>query len=277
MILYHKMNSRQYLLVLAATIITGTPIGYAILMKRKMCVEYQIRNSRWNETILRVFYGKSEGECLLQCVSHPECVAYNTGHANGTCELVSLPLGNCVETKETEGFKFVSLSDCNGKVPWNVGRRNWTSDAPCLTWHLHYSYNFRGGGCPDGTLKDPRSWSCASLLPQRGLYLPGWCAAQHSYRVVTEQHQRALCPGAGYILKVAPGCPTTWLSYTVGDPLPSGAVRVSTWKDGTPLYLVMVKHGFNWYMGYLLSSVQRTFIITARMVSPRDVSILVFT
>ena len=254
------MSFRQNIFVIAFLIITGTPIGYAISRKRRMCVENQITNSRWDETILHVIYEISEKQCLWQCVRHPECMGYNTWHVNGTCELVSA-FGTCAEMKESEGSKYVSLGGCDGKVPWNVGRRNWTSDGPCLTWHLYYAYDFRGR-CPTGTVRGPAGWACASVLPDNSLYLPGWCADQHAYRVVNEEEQLAFCPGAGYILIVAPECPTVWQPYTVGDPLPPRAVSVSTWKDGSPLYLVAGVPAPNtgWYLGYLLPTVQRTFL-----------------
>ena len=269
------MSLRQYLLVLSIMIITGTPISHAILRKRQMCVEYQIRNSRSNETILRVFYGLSEGGCLRQCARHPNCTAYNMRHADGTCELVSA-LGTCAETTEADGSKYVSLGGCNGEVPWKVGRRNWASDEPCLTWHLHYAYNYRGD-CPSGTLTGPAGWACVALVPCNGLYLPGWCARRNAYRLITEQQQAGLCDGAGCILKVAAECPTTWQSYIVGDPVPPRAVNISTWKDGTPLYMVAgVPFPGKWYLGYLLPSVQRAFIYRQGVQSPTNVQILVY-
>ena len=234
------MNITQYFLVLFVMMITWTLIGYALLILRKirMCVQYQIMNSRWDETILHIYYGISEGGCLRQCARHPECMAYNMWHANGTCELVP-DIGTCAETKETEGSKFVSLGDCNGKVPWDVGRRNWTSDGPCLSWHIHYAYNYIGPSCPTGTIRGPFGFSCASLVPNKGLYLPGWSANQHNYRVVNDEQQKtSYCEGVGYIPKVAPGCSIAWQPYTVGDPLPPKVVNISTWKDGTSLYFV---------------------------------------
>ena len=272
-----KMNLRQCLLIISILMMIRIPIGYAISKKRKICVQYQIRNSRWTETILRIFYGISGGGCLRQCARHPECMAYNMRHANGTCELVP-DIGTCDETKETHGFKFVSLGDCNGQLSWNVGRRNWASDEPCLTWHLHYAYNSQGT-CPSGTLRGPGGWSCVSLVPNKGLYLPGWGAHYHAYRFSTEKQEARKCPGAGYILKVAPGCPTTWQLYTVGNPLPRRAINISTWKDGSPLYVVAgLKTSTNkWFLGYLMQSVQRTFIPRWRTESPTNVWILVYT
>ena len=60
---------------------------------------------------------------------------------------------------------------------------------------------------------------------------------------------------------VAPECPTAWQAFTVGDPIPANAVRVSTWKGGTPLYVVSKLFGGVSYLGYLLPSANRTFIL----------------
>ena len=273
-----KMNLRRCLLIISIMIMIRIPIGNAISRKRKMCVQYQIRNSRWTEIILRIFYGISEGRCLWQCTRHPQCMAYNMRHADGTCELLP-DIGTCAETNETEGSTFVSLGDCNGKVPWDVGRRNWTSDGPCLTWHIYYAYNYQGP-CPSGTLRGPGGWSCVSLVPNKGLYLPGWSANRRNYRVVNEEQQiTSYCDGVGYILKVAPGCSTAWQPYIVGGPLPPKVVNISTWKDGTPLYFVagLRLNNGDWYLGYLMHSVQRTFIPHNNMENPTNVTILVFT
>ena len=263
-----------YNIALYVAISVGITSVAVIIEKRRMCIDYQVRNSRFAANILRVFYGISEAECLLQCARHPDCVAYNMWHGNRTCELVP-GLGHCVETEEEEGSKFVGLGECDGEVPWDVGRRKWTSDGPCLAWQRHFATD-NEGSCPVGTQRGPGGWPCVSLLPNNGLYLPGWCANKRGYRVITEQQQGRICPGWGYVLLVSPGCPTTWQSYTVGDPIPSRAVKVSTWTDGTPLYVVA---GFppNYYLGYISSDAQRTLIFKEGLQSPTNVRILVFT
>ena len=262
-----------YNIALYVAISVGITSVAAIIEKRRMCIDYQVRNSRWADTILHVFYDISEAECLLQCARHPDCMAYNMWRGNRTCELVPA-LGHCVETEEEEGSKFVGLGECEGEVPWDVGRRNWTLHGPCLTWQRHFANNDEGS-CPPGTRRSPGGWSCVSLIPSNGLYLPGWGANKHGYRVITEQQHGRYCPGWGYVLIVSPGCPTAWQSYIVGDPIPSRAVKVSTWTDGTPLYVVA---GFpsGYYLGYILSDPRRTFIYKSGLQSPTNVHILVF-
>ena len=75
---------------------------------------------------------------------------------------------------------------------------------------------------------------------------------------------------------VAPECPTAWQAYSVGDPIPGEAVRVSTWKDGTPLYMVSKFLGGVSRLGYLLPSANRTFIVYMGLNSPMNVSLLVY-
>ena len=115
------------------------------------------------------------------------------------------------------------------------------------------------GSCPSGMVTNINGWACVALVPTKSLYLPGWYMG--AYRVITEDAQRVWWGGCGYILRAVPERPVPWQPYTVGDPLPSAAVTASTWKDGTPLYFVTQIFGGNFPIGYLLPSVQRTFIM----------------
>ena len=81
---------------------------------------------------------------------------------------------------------------------------------------------------------------------------------------------------AGYLLRVAPECATEWQDYRVGDPVPLQAVRVSSWKDGTPLYSVCARLGDGWFLGYYLPVVQRPFIMNKKTENPTFVRMLVF-
>ena len=187
-------------------------------------------------------------------------MAYNWFPGLSRCELLPA-LDPCDETEEQEGFIFVHLRDCNNTIPWEVGRRNWSAEAPCLSWRWFQSSQI----CPSDVLRDECGDFCAALVPHKGLYMPGWYSMQ--YRMVTEEAELVKC--YSYLLPVAAGCQTVWRDYKVGDPIPSQAVQVSTRVDGTLLYMVIHKSITG--TGYHLPPLQQTFIMMVITTSHKDV------
>ena len=261
-----------------AVILLCTVVSETIANNRKMCVEFSLMNSRWNQTILKTIPGVRNSECLVRCAHNPSCGAYNWIHANGTCELLPA-LGDCPgDSMEEEYSTFVHLSTCAGDKPWVVTRRNWSADATCLTWRRVDAF-VGVDSCAGDILRSPSPLACASIIPSKGTYLPGWYINGEEFRTVTKDAKPLVClgPGIGYLLRVAPGCPTDWIWYNVGETIPNNAVKVSIWKDGTPLYFVTsTDHTGFWHMGYLLPSIPQTFIYAWDVKSPTTVKILVF-
>ena len=225
-------------LIARAVILLCIVITKTMATKRKMCVEFSILNSRWNRTVLKSIPGVRKSDCLIRCAHNPSCNAYNWIHTNGTCELPAL--GDCPgESMEEEDSTFVHLADCTGHMPLVVARRNWSVDATCLAWRRVDAV--RGvDSCAGDIQRSSSHKACASIIHSKGTYLPGWYINREVFRTVTEDVKPLLCSGkgVGYLLRVAPGCPTDWVWYNVGEPIPTTAVQVSTWKDGTPLYFV---------------------------------------
>ena len=226
-------------LITCTVILLCNVIGETVVTERKMCVQFRILHSRWNYTVLQSIYKVQKADCLLRCVRNPSCSAYNWIHTNGNCELLPA-LGDCPgDSMEEEDSTFVHLADCTGHMPWVVARRNWSVDAKYLTWRQVDAFN-GVDSCAADILRSPSPKTCASLIPSKGTYLPGWYINREAFRTVTEDVKPLVCSGkgVGYLLRVAPGCPTDWVWYRVGEPIPTNAVQVSTWKDGTPLYFV---------------------------------------
>ena len=108
---------------------------------------------------------------MVHCARHLNCSAINFWSMTGTCEL--LPgIGDCAETIAKEGSTFVHLRDCSGRSSWEVERRNWSTDATCLTWEPHDAT--KDTECNSRVLRGPNRWYCVVLIPHKGLYLPGW-------------------------------------------------------------------------------------------------------
>ena len=270
----HSFVSMTFTIISILTILFVVPSRLSIKTFRR-CVAYRVLNSRWNDTVLSLIQSAGHSECMMQCARHQNCSAINIRSGTGTCEL--LPnIGDCMETQAEEGSTFVRIGDCYGRAPWLVERRNWSSDDTCLTWEPHDAT--KSARCPRGVLRDPSGRCCAALTPHKGLYLPSWYSSRGGFRMVTESGVPQTCLGAraGYLLRVAPECPTEWHDYSTGDIVPSQAVQVSSWKDGTPIYLISTLFRGRWYLGYYLPLVQRAFITAWTAWNPRFVRILVY-
>ena len=264
-ILNFRMKSMVY-----AAILVCMKLIQATANKRKMCVEYQVQNSRRHGVILDVIEKVEESECLQRCARIPECMGYNLWREEAKCELVP-SLFKCRETGEHNGSKFVQLGSCEGETPWVATRRNHSED--CLIWE-HRNADMGVGVCPEGALRAPNDGTCASITTNRGLYLPSWYADGDIFRAIKEPGKVIYCSRSGYVLIERPTCPVTWQSYSAGDPIPTEAVGVCTWKDGTPLYLVAALLSNKHITGYYLPSEKQTFFYRNGIKSPLQVKML---
>ena len=250
--------------------------GRAAITKRRLCVEYVQKDARYNKTILAAFENVTEFECVRRCARHLKCNAYNLLRGHGLCEILH-GLEACNETNYRHGFKYVHLGACEGHMPWAVGARSGTTSASCLKWYRPETLPVQA--CSAGMVTSPDQMACVALIFNKGMYLPGWFSQGiygGTYRVITEDGQPMWCYNHGHVLRVVPECPVTWQPYTMGDPLPSEAGTVSTWKDGTPLFFVTKFINTQWYIGYLLPSVSRSYMMAEISFSPTDVHILVY-
>ena len=255
--------------LLCVIIICGTMITTSLTSKLKLCVEYQVASSRVTDGILTVIYNSTRSKCIIQCARHPICRAFNMLHDRGTCELLP-DFGDCGEGSHHEGSTFIQLRLCRATVPWAVQWRNWSAEVTCLKWNLHDGTV----SCPTDNFRGPISYQCLALTPHKGLYLPSWQTSPKGFRIVTVDEHTRKCP-RGYLLAASPHCPVSWVAYKVGDPIPTRAVQVSTWTNGSPLYFVAVCN-VACYMGYYLPHTRRSYMMAGRVLNPGDVFILLW-
>ena len=239
-------------------------------IKKRLCVEYQIQNSRRSGSILDTIHNMDGPQCLLKCADNPECKAYNLWRENGTCELLP-KLKRCAEPVEHHGWTFIHLGPCLSRMPWTVGRFDRSAATSCLLWKRRDI----GPGimaCPANALWAPKTpGRCASVFPDKGFYLPGWYRDGTVVRMITGHGEAVRCKGSGYMLAERPECPVTWQEYTAGDLIPNAAVPLGAWKNGIPLYLVRAGE----YFGYYQPSAQTNFIHNGSTASPLEVDMLV--
>ena len=167
------METSQLITTAICIVYHGTALE--ITVKRRLCVEYKIWNSR-HTNILAIINGITESECFVRCVRYPDCMAYSMLQHNNTCELLP-QAGDCDETEEQEASTFVHLVEYQGLVSWAIGRRNWTQYSPCLAWQRFEAVRGQSR-CPAEILRSPGGWASATLTPNKGLYLPGFYSAR---------------------------------------------------------------------------------------------------
>ena len=246
---------------------SGRVITASLTFKLKLCVEYQVDSSRVTDGILTVIHNITRSKCIIECARHPICRAFNIWHAQGTCELLP-DFGDCGEGSHQEGSTFIQLRPCKASVPWSVEWRNLSvDDATCLKWTLHDGTL----SCPTNGFSSPKGNSCLGLTPHKGLYLPSWQAPSLGFRIVTVDEQTVRCR-RGYLLETSPDCPVSWIPFRLGDPIPTKAVEVSTWTNGSPLYFVFAIR----YYGYYLPYTGQSYIMAARVLNPTELLILVY-
>ena len=255
-----KKNILAIIYVYASSVISD-------ISKRRLCLSYRRESTRGDYTILHSTVVRGEHWCMIKCIRHPHCWAFNFLY-DGTCELLPT-LGACKEPRSQPNSTLVHLSKCDGETPVELSPRNWTEN-DCLTWIPH----IKDLPCPPGVLKSSSRNYCLSLIPWNGLYMPGWFQSPLGFRLVTENQQTQRCPD-GYLLISAVGCTFAWQHYTVGDPLPPNAVQISVWRDGTPLYSVQYHTIGGYYIGYYIPTTKKVYIMAWRVRSPIHVQMLV--
>ena len=251
---YYKMDITQKLIIVSSLFVVFFRLHFASTSttKSKRCIEYRVQDGRWNKKVLGIVTNITERDCLMQCVRNERCMAYNMWHRNGTCEWLP-QMGKCDEVEKQKDCTFVSLGDCTKEVPWITGRLEWVAESPCLKWQYFDSTL----ECPATYLRAPVGVYCVALIPQKGLYLPGWHRSDR-FRFITLDERPTRCT-SGYLLQVAPTCSMVWADYEAGDLVPERAVVGGTWKDGTPLYIVASDINNVWVVGYYRPYVKRFF------------------
>ena len=126
------------------------------MSKRRLCLSYQMEATRGDYTILHSTVVRGEHWCMIKCIRHPHCWAFNFLY-DGTCELLPTR-GDCKEPRSQPNSTFVHLSKCDGETPVELSPRNWTANA-CLTWLPHN----KDLPCPPGVLKSSSRHYCLSL------------------------------------------------------------------------------------------------------------------
>ena len=240
-----------------ALLVAVIQFGRSLTNKRKLCAEYIVigRQRQLTSLDLVTYINITEPECMMQCVRHPDCMAYNTWCHNGTCQLQTS--GHpCDELVKQKSSTFVKLRKCDRRASLKVETLSWNTYPSCVIWDRFDSKQ----KCPDEYLRGPDGALCIALVSIYGVYLPGWHQPNKNLHVVDMHGRKRICSDDGYLLKVATGCTAKWSTFTIGDPIPKGAVAGGSWTDGSLMYIVAAPYRY-WKTGYYMMSSGKPFIM----------------
>lgn len=243
--------------------------------KKKLCVEFRLQSSHGNYSLLQQTATREEHACMLNCIKHPICMAYNYWATTGMCELLP-PLPPCSETIHQPESIFVHLAVCNAIPSWEVGRFDWDLLGICRgkLW-----YNDTANWPDDSMLiiTDGIHKRVLSASPYKGLYLPRWILKDEpEFRFATEKGDRKKCANS-YLFINAGHCEYEWLPFTAGEAVPETAVVGGMWMDGSPLYIIRqdnVERGSG-HVGYYSPSTSLASIVAYVVHHPEHMNILI--
>ena len=242
------------------------------LSKRKLCVTFQIINSRGDYGELASMNGTMR-DCMLACGRLNNCSAMNYNTDSGVCELLP-EISECYRPAPQSGYIFRHLGACVGQepIPWGTEDEDLrVDDGERWKWSLQESVDGDYSVVAEFSRGNSRS---ASLAFHKGLYYPGWYADNGSgYRLITREGTQQNC-ASGYVLTSRNDVTYDWEAYTTGSAVPLNALQVGVWFDGQPLYLVKKNiDGREVFTYYVTGNVDVMFVMNG-VVMATDVYIL---
>ena len=243
----------------------------SLVTKRRLCVQYKKENYLLMNEYITESHVDTEDKCMVHCVRHNTCMAFNYHILNKTCFL--LPDGlHCLQPRSNNtSYLFVQLQPCKLQPVWLSLR------PPDHNWHWIETSD---PSYTAGTVKSTGVFSryVARSLYQ-GRYLLGWWRDDaHAFRLADPFTQQAIkCP-KGEFLVFPVSSSYVWTPYTAGDVLPDNALPVSQTTDGSPLYTVSYLYnpsiGTDRIFGFYNHHTRSTYVPLGSMIHPTKVNIL---
>lgn len=194
--------------------------------KQRFCIQFAMDSGRADYDIISTRSGLTKQACMIECVRHVDCMAFNYGHSGGLCEFFPA-ISACQEPGEAKGFVFFHLGQCEMNFTPCWGSPRLSSQWEAL------------GRSPDTSRLVAMGTRYVSMLFHKGLYLPGWFqSGEELHHIVTPgNYTMATCPD-GYFLTFPTPSDYAWIKYTAGDVIPDGAVTGGVWLNGLVLYII---------------------------------------
>ena len=244
----------------------------AVARKRRLCTDYEIQHYQSTDEPLQNYtHIGTRSLCMVQCVRHSDCWAFNYHPDSATCTL--LPAAGCMTLESQNGYLYVHLSDCNMVTVKEIHR------PPDGGWH--WARTNSPASRNDLIQLPGQKIRYVSRVYYDGLYLLGWYqpTSDTPFRAVSPEDNEAVnCPPeTGEFLAFNNTSDYRWQSYVAGDRLPNNAAVITYLRDGTPLYVV--KKSFPGTPGYELTGFydpvsEKNYFVNSGVVTPSAVKIL---
>ena len=202
------------------------------LLKKRLCFQYEIEDYNTSMTAFKKLPWMTRSTCFLECVRHQRggspCRGFHFRQEEGICEL--LPEENTCMAGNTEpGTTYVHLSDCKFVAPYRGLNPNpdplpWVRDPTTLEGTL----GFRS---PMGRVR------YVVRVLHKGMWLTGFGQFYKAYVAGPDGVNFTCRYNIQYINSSDP-VPYNWVSFSVGDAVPSLAIVAGYWPNGTSLYII---------------------------------------
>ena len=247
-----------------------TPVR-GLVTKMRLCVEYKKENYLAKGEYITTSHANTEHKCMIKCMRHYPCTAFNYHAVNKTCIL--MPELWCMSPSSLNDTRYllVQLNPCKQQPVFTSIRpeeRGWswvTTDDP--------SNNADILKLPGFNNRD------ISRTLYHGYYLPGfWRGDGEGFRAVDPVIMQVTKCASGEFLALSDSS-FQWASYTAGDAVPDCALPVTLLPNGMPMYTVRYPYVYGngnkeQISGFYIHATKTTYFVKSGVINPRIVDIL---
>ena len=202
--------------------------------KKRLCVQYEIHDFNVSMIALSTLSGMTQSVCFLECVrhqpGHSPCRGFHFRPKEGVCEL--LPEESvCMTGSVVLGTTYVHLSGCTFMATYyginpGPGPLRWFTNLAVQRGALHFQ-------SPLGGIR------YVVRVLHKGTWLPGW-GTLFAARIAGPDGVQFICRSNIQFINSSDPVQYRWISFSVGDPVPTLAIVAGYWPNGTPLYIIQL-------------------------------------
>ena len=230
-------------------------LGYAfgkssdIIYKRKMCIQFEIKDHASTSAVMSRQYLFSKTQCMTSCTRHLSCNAFNFSTINGTCVLLEIS-EICLPSNVSKDITLVKLTECQKISPWEVitpaeRKLQWMEPGAVGSRHII-------------TVSGNEILRQVARALYGGTYLPGFVKYE-TFFASTMEDTVIRCSQSFQVLTYEQLDDYLWMNFTLGEEVPPSAVVGGYWRDETPLYVISVKVGPAWKPGFYTAVNKRIY------------------
>ena len=199
------------------------------ISKQRLWVQYIVDDYNSTMIPLKKLSVVTQSVCFVKCVRHQPgsspCRAFHFRQIDGICELLPKDI-DCMADNMTPGTTYLHLTDCGSMAPWrsinpNPGPLDWVGNA-------------NGALSLTSPMRGVRH---VTRNVHKGLWLPGYGKPWEATFIGPDGLQ-IICRSNIQYINASEPVPYRWVSFSVGDPVPTTAIVAGYWLNGTPLYIV---------------------------------------